>query len=165
MKLVAVVATAVLSRCSHGCPQPCLPSGIGGLLYTIRDGAPSFKHYNSRGDVVAATNALGVLTYQAAYEAFGQHGDTPSSQEWGETDDRQQANTKDEDPHGNLNEGFRYRDLDTGVFLARDQLGYQDGPNLYTYVQQNPFTKFDPQGLSSAYAGVSAQRWLNSGGY
>jgi len=29
--------------------------GVGGILYTLRGGAPSFNHYNSRGDVVAQT--------------------------------------------------------------------------------------------------------------
>jgi RHS repeat-associated protein len=125
--------------------------GIGGILYSLRSGAPSFKHYNSRGDVVAATDASGSLTYQAAYEAFGKHGDTSSSQEWGSTDDRQQANTKDEDPTGLLNEGFRYRDLETGTFITRDPLGFVDGPNVYTYVVQNPWTKFDPLGLYVVY--------------
>lgn len=123
--------------------------GIGGILYTLRSGFPSFKHYNSRGDVVAATDASGSLTYQAAYEAFGKHGDTDSSQEWGSTLDRQQANTKDEDPTGLLNEGFRYRDLETGTFITRDPLGFVDGPNVYTYVVQNPWTKFDPLGLKT----------------
>ncbi len=121
--------------------------GIGGILYTLRSGDASVKHYNSRGDVVAAIDALGSLTYQAAYEAFGQHGTTDSSEEWGSTADRQQANTKDEDPTGLLNEGFRYRDLETGTFITRDPLGFVDGPNVYTYVVQNPWTKFDPLGL------------------
>lgn len=96
---------------------------------------------------MAATDASGSLTYQSAYEAFGKHGDTASSEEWGSTDDRQQANTKDEDPTGLLNEGFRYRDLETGTFITRDPLGFVDGPNVYTYVVQNPWTMFDPLGL------------------
>ena len=121
--------------------------GIGGLLYSLRSGTPSFKHYNSRGDVVAATDASGSLTYQAAYEAFGKHGDTPTSEEWGNNPDPQQANTKEEDPTGLLNEGFRYRDLETGTFITRDPLGFVDGPKVYTYVVQNPWTFFDPLGL------------------
>jgi len=131
--------------------------------------------------------------------------------------DRQKANTKEEDPTGLLNEGFRYRDLETGVFITRDPIGNQlmmpkekwfvDGksvsereyqsalmpgvaqagngptktakdsgaeadyhvasseggagpqghmhtaaagfPNLYTYVNENPWTFFDPEGLLS----------------
>ncbi|MBK1859941.1 RHS repeat protein, partial [Cerasicoccus arenae] len=117
--------------------------GIGGILYTIRDldsggvlNDASFNHYNSRGDVVAKMDDAGAIIYQAAYEAFSRHGDTPSSQEWGTNPDRQQGNTKDEDPTGLLNEGFRYRDLETGTFITRDPLGFVDGPNLYTYVVQ-----------------------------
>jgi len=120
-----------------------LGGGIGGILYTIRGGDPSFTHYNSRGDVVAKTDPGSTLTYQAAYEAYGTR-----TEEAGSTLDRQKANTKDEDPTGLLNEGFRYRDLETGVFITRDPAGFVDGPNLYTYVRQNPWTKFDPEGLN-----------------
>jgi RHS repeat-associated protein len=30
--------------------------------------------------------------------------------------------------------GFRYRDIETGVWLSRDPAGFVDGPNLYAYV-------------------------------
>jgi RHS repeat-associated protein len=116
--------------------------GVGGLLYSVRSGVPSYKHYNSRGDVISATNATGAATWQGTYEAYGTR-----TQETGTTLDRQKANTKEEDPTGLLNEGFRYRDLETGVFIIRDPLGFVDGPNMYAYVVQNPWSKFDPEGL------------------
>jgi RHS repeat-associated protein len=118
--------------------------GIGGILYTLRNGVPSYTHYNSRGDVVAKTNSTGAITYEALYEAYGKR-----TVETGATLDRQKANTKDEDPTGLLDEGFRYRDLDTGVFLTKDPLGFVDGPNEYTYVIDNPWTHFDPEGLDT----------------
>ncbi len=117
--------------------------GVGGVLYTLRGGAPSYTHENRRGDVVAKTDASGNLTYQAQYQAFGSQVATT-----GTTQDRQQANTKDEDPTGLLNEGMRYYDLDSGEFMTKDPAGFVDGPNLYTYVNQNPWTKFDPEGLA-----------------
>jgi len=117
--------------------------GVGGILYTLRDGEISVTHSNHRGDIVAKTNSSGAVTWQAAYEAFGTR-----TQETGATSDRQKANSKDEDPSGLLNEGFRYRDLETGTFITRDPAGFVDGPNLYTYVRQNPWTAFDPQGLN-----------------
>jgi RHS repeat-associated protein len=116
--------------------------GIGGVLYTIRSGARSFNAYNSRGDVVSKTDQTSAITWQATYEAFGTR-----TQEQGTTADRQKANTKDEDPTGLLNEGMRYRDLEFGVFITRDPAGFVDGPNVYTYVRQNPWTFFDPLGL------------------
>ncbi len=50
---------------------------------------------------------------------------------------------------GLLNEGFRFRDLETGTFLTRDPIGYGDGPNIYCYVHCNPITQFDAWGLET----------------
>ena len=134
--------------------------GIGGVLYTIRSGARSYNAYNSRGDVVSKTDGGGSITWQSSYEAFGTR-----TQEQGTTADRQKANTKDEDPTGLLNEGMRYRDLETGVFLTRDPMGFVDGPNVYTYVRQNPWTKFDPLGLweTGSYWGDVGQVYVGYG--
>jgi RHS repeat-associated protein len=92
--------------------------------------------------VTVRSSATGALTYAASYEAYGTR-----TQEAGANADRQRANTKDEDPTGLLNEGMRYRDLETGLFISRDPMGFVDGPNVYTYVRQNPWTSFDPHGL------------------
>jgi RHS repeat-associated protein len=117
--------------------------GVGGILYSMRAGNPSFNYYNRRGDVVTKLSAGGTVTWQASYEAFGKR-----TQEFGTNLDRQRANSKDEDPSGLLNEGFRYRCLETGIFITRDPLGFIDGPNLYTYVGQSPWTSWDPDGLA-----------------
>jgi len=119
--------------------------GVGGVLYSVRGGNCSFNAYNSRGDVVSTTDATGAATWQAAYEAFGTR-----TTEGGSNTERQRANTKDEDPTGLLNEGMRYRDLEAGVFISRDPAGFVDGPNVYTYVRQNPWTYYDPYGLNLA---------------
>lgn len=133
---------------------PDMGGGIGGLLYSARREAASgstlqapgpvlrYNLFNARGDVVAQSNDSRVVTWTASYEAFGRR-----AKETGSNADKQRANTKDEDPTGLLNEGSRYRDLETGVFLSRDPAGFVDGPNVYTYVQQNPWTKNDPDGL------------------
>ena len=67
--------------------------------------------------------------------------------EWGTNPDRQQHSTKDEDPTGLQYFHHRYYEPETGVFMTRDPLGFIDGPNMYTYVSQDPWTKFDPLGL------------------
>jgi hypothetical protein len=41
-------------------------------------------------------------------------------------------------------------------------LDVRDGPNVYAYVQQNPWTKFDPHGLNGEYA-VATMKFLNDG--
>ena len=126
---------------------PDMGGGIGGLLHSLRDGAPKYNLGNGRGDVVAQSDQSGALTWTASYEAFGTR-----PVETGSNADRQRANTKEEDPTGLLWEHFRYRDLETGVWLSRDPAGFVDGPNLYAYVRQNPWTSFDPLGLEGVTA-------------
>ena len=117
--------------------------GVGGVLYTNQGPSTEvFNHYNSRGDVVSQTNTGGSVQWEAKYEAFGTR-----TEENGTATGRQRANTKDEDLTGLLNEGMRYRDLEAGVFITRDPAGFVDGPNVYTYVRQNPWSAFDPLGL------------------
>ena len=123
---------------------PDMGGGVGGILYSVRGGAASLAHSSARGDVIAKVDeTTSAMTWQAQYEAFGRR-----PEETGTNLDRQRANSKEEDPTGLLNEGFRYRDLETGTFITRDPAGFVDGPNLYTYVRQNPWTHFDPHGLA-----------------
>ncbi|MES2593777.1 MAG: RHS repeat-associated core domain-containing protein [Verrucomicrobiota bacterium] len=123
---------------------PDMGGGVGGLLHTLRGTTRKYNLSNGRGDIVAQSDSSGALTWTASYEAFGKR-----TKETGTNADKQRANTKDEDPTGLLNEGFRYRDIETGVFLSRDPAGFVDGPNLYAYVKQNPWSTFDPDGLKS----------------
>jgi hypothetical protein len=39
-------------------------------------------------------------------------------------------------------------DQETDTFITRDPTGMADGPNEYAYVHQNPWSMFDPDGLS-----------------
>jgi len=127
-----------------------LGGGVGGLLYTLRQNSGwqlTVNAYNARGDVIGQTNASKTATFSTAYQADGREILNSSS---GANLDRQRANTKEYDPATTLlNEGFRYRDLETGVFMTRDPAGFIDGPNLYCYVKQNPWTMWDPDGLQS----------------
>ena len=134
---------------------PDLGGGVGGMVYSIRDGKRTYSHSNHRGDVIARTDDEGDLTWYAIYEAYGTR-----PYEWSDAStgnpDRQKANTKDEEAElGLLNEGMRFRDLETGTFLTRDPIRYGDGPNMYCYVHCNPITSFDPLGLK----GLLTSNW------
>jgi RHS repeat-associated protein len=139
--------SAPAAKSVHYQRGPDMGGGVGGLLYSLRDGAPKFNLSNGRGDIVAQSDSTGALTWTASYEAYGKR-----TRETGTNADKQRANSKDEDPTELLNEGFRYRDIETGVWLSRDPAGFVDGPNLYAYVMQNPWTKFDPLGLAEKEA-------------
>jgi hypothetical protein len=43
--------------------------------------------------------------------------------------------------------------METGTFISRDPLGHVDGPNVYCYVRQNPWTAWDPEGLATVSVG------------
>jgi RHS repeat-associated protein len=131
---------------------PDLGGGTKGLLYSLRRSLqpneqstwlPTFNRYNGRGDVVAQSDIDGTTTWAASYQADGRR-----TAEAGTNIERHRACTKEEDPTGLLNEGFRYRDMETGTFISRDPLGLVDGPNVYCYVRQNPWTMWDPEGLT-----------------
>jgi RHS repeat-associated protein len=121
---------------------PDLGGGTKGLRYSLRNGLPTFNRYNGRGDVVAQSDIDGTTTWAASYQADGRR-----TSEAGTNIERHRACTKEQDPTGLLNEGFRYRDMETGTFISRDPLGFVDGPNVYCYVRQNPWTHWDPEGL------------------
>ncbi len=121
---------------------PDMGGGVGGMLYSMRASGTKYSLSNGRGDIVAQADSSATLTWTASYEAYGRR-----TTETGLNQDKQRGNSKDEDPTGLLNEGFRYRDLETGVWLSRDPAGFVDGPNVYAYVKQNPWTGFDAHGL------------------
>ena len=139
-----------------------LGGGVDGLLATTKGTDTRYVHSSGRGDVTLETDPTGVQTYGAIYEAHGKR-----VQASGFTQSRYSANTKEEDPTGLLNDGLRYRDRDLGVFITRDPAGFVDGPNVYAYVRQNPWSKFDPDGLAERTR-VSSETYFASrasGGY
>lgn len=133
--------------------------GIGSILAVYRgaDSTQTAFHdfYNWRGDVVVQTNAAKQVTWSAKYDAFGK-----VLTEQGTNPDPQRSNTKDAVIPGLVNEGFRFRDLESGMFISKDPAGFVDGPNLYNYVSQNPWSKVDPEGLNEVDVHEFLTRYL-----
>jgi hypothetical protein len=47
--------------------------------------------------------------------------------------------------------------------MTKDPAGFVDGPNLYAYVRQNPWSKFDPEGLcEECLIGAQANRMMEN---
>lgn len=50
---------------------------------------------------------------------------------------------------GSLPQAEAYLDPETGTFITLDPSGFVDGPNRYSYVGNNPWSKCDPYGLEA----------------
>jgi len=122
-----------------------MEGGVGGLNYVLEGGTASTLHYNHRGDVIMKSDAQGYITHGWSYDAFGK----ATQRKGSEGTLRHAASTKEADTALLLNEGFRERDVETGLFLSTDPLEFVDGPNMYAYVRQNPVSSFDPWGLAT----------------
>ncbi len=122
--------------------------GVGGMVYSVRNGQLEASHSNHRGDVTIRTDNMGNINWFARYNAYGTR-----FNEVGATYDRQRGNTKDEEENLYLlNQGMRWDDIVHGVWLSKDPAGFGDGPNLYLYVHCNPINNFDPLGLETVRA-------------
>ena len=128
------------SATNNGSLVSNIGGGIGGRLYTQdAGGLTSYPFHNARGDVIAQFTGA-TMTYHATYAASGIL--------------QSQAGTRtgnygaNEEPGGLINDGFRYRDRLTDTFLTPDPAGFIDGPNTYNYVGHNPWSAWDPNGLS-----------------
>jgi len=51
---------------------------------------------------------------------------------------------------------FRYYDPSTGRYLTADPIGQLAGPNLYSYVGNNPLFWIDPYGLAPSWVGPTS---------
>lgn len=138
-------APSKIKRLYHRGPD--MGGGVGGINYTtdVNGNNPIYYHYNSRGDVVMKTDQNNNVVWAATYEDFGKFTTIINN---GDDDARQRSNTKETDPTDFINEGHRYRDPDLGIFLTPDPLEYVDGFNPYIYVNQNPWGRWDPEGLA-----------------
>ncbi len=75
------------------------------------------------------------------YTAFGESIHSPFSFPWGFASKRYDPES------GLIYFGKRYYAPSLGRWITPDPQGFQDGPNLYAYVHNNPLHYFDPYGL------------------
>lgn len=122
---------------------PDMGGGVGGINYAcdLIDNSINYKHYNLRGDVIMTTGSAGSVLSELWYTAYGEYegfGVLPS--------DKYRANTKVDDGELIL-DGHRYRNKALMRFMSPDPLEYIDGLNCYIYCSNNPWGRFDPDGL------------------
>lgn len=116
----------------------------------VAGGTPSggyyFYHYDNSGNTVALTAEAGTVAAAYAYSPFGevtaktgvlQHPFTYGG-----------ALGIQDDGNGLYFMRSRYYDAASGRFIQKDPIGFRGGTNLYTYVDNNPVVKADPEGTS-----------------
>jgi RHS repeat-associated protein len=94
------------------------------------------------GSVVKIVDAGLNTVADYCYNAFGEN-DGNFSSPWQYSAERVDPDT------GLIHFPKRVYDPKVGRWLTPDPLGFADGPNLYSYVHNNPLTHIDPLGLYS----------------
>lgn len=139
-------------------------SGIDEPLRMERSGVVSYYHPDGLGSIAALTNSSGAVVERYAYDSYGEPRITDAA-------DNPRASSalgnrflftgREWDSESGL---YHYRTRayspTLGRFLQRDPIGYTAGPNLYTYVDNNPLNFTDPLGLEKVP--TARNRWLDS---
>ena len=120
------------------------------LQRTNDDGSTWTFHQDALGSIVAATDASGNLVERYTYDAYGSvtiRGPTGNVRASSTFGNEHFYTARRWDPITGLYH-YRNRDYDpqTGRFVQPDPLGYVDGPNVYTYVDNSPINLTDPTG-------------------
>ncbi len=111
-----------------------------------------YPHTDRRGDTIAVAKA-GQAETKFKYGPFGESGDSTAGYPWRFTGQRLNAWT------GLYHYKARAYSTALGRFLQPDPAGFEDGPNLYAYVSNDPFGWADSSGLQSEEAMFEAMRW------
>jgi RHS repeat-associated protein len=135
---------AVISEYVYG-------NGIDEILLQYSGSEKFYYHQNSLGSVIAISDKNGNVVRQFKYDPYGQIKAYDENDIFIE-DAFQWQNYflftgREYDPETGLYYyRARYYNPNIGRFMSRDPLGYADGLNLYTYVQNNPVNLKDPLG-------------------
>jgi len=112
------------------------------LITVSSGGTLTFLHHDRLGSIIATTNSTGVVTNKNLFSAYGEIASL-SGTSFGFTGQRYDSET------GLYYYKLRYYSPSLGRFLQPDPIGYQDGLNLYSYVNNNTLSETDPMGLAT----------------
>ena|GEM_PF-1464057 len=119
---------------------PGLGADIGAAIAIELDGVSFAPLHDHQGSIIGLVDLEGNLQASWDYTAYGELiGECASP--WGFASKRQEPLT------GWISFGRRDYDAATGRWTTPDPLGFDAGPNLYTYVSNRPLTHRDPLGL------------------
>lgn len=131
------------------------------LLFKDTDGALRYPHTDRQGTTIALSQA-GSAVAKFKYDPFGQSPDpvtsAPSASSYWWRFTGQRLNPF----NGTYNYKTRTLSSYLGRFLQPDPLRYLEGPNLYSYVDNNPVNQLDSTGMQGcADIGAEGQSGLS----
>ena len=134
---------------SAGALQQRYVYGIGMdevLIKVTSAGVKTYYHGDHQGSIIAITNNTGAVTNRYKYSPFGESPSMAGTTH-GYTGQRFDSES------GLYYYKYRYYSPRLGRFLQPDPIGFADGLNLYTYVQNSPLNLIDPLGLGGSTPG------------
>lgn len=126
----------VLARYTQG-------KGIDEPLAELRSGILSFYESDTLGSVTSLTNPAATITATYGYDTFGNLLASTGSL----TNPFRYTAREADAETGLYYHRARFYDPTLGRFLSGDQIGNDEGSNLYTYVRNAPIQFRDPTGL------------------
>jgi RHS repeat-associated protein len=129
---------------------------IGAAVFLELSGQTYVPAHDQNGNVTALFIPSGECLETYRYTAFGEElSSTNIGNPW-------RFSSKRHDPEtGFLYFGQRYYAADLGRWITPDPLEFEDGPNLYAYVHNNPLTSIDLYGLFDDDSGYSFSNLKN----
>jgi len=133
-------------------------AGIDEPLIMNRGGVDSFYHTDGLGSITDLTDNLGAVVQSYVYDSFGnivlQNGSLINPYTY--------TGREFDEESGLYYYRHRYYDPVNGRFIQEDPLGLLDGPNIYTYVTNNPINFIDPFGLFKFDSSIKDKypKWL-----
>jgi RHS repeat-associated protein len=118
--------------------------GIGGLLARTDAFGSHYFHADSSGNVTALMDAQENIAARYLYNPFGK-----LVAQWGPMAEanRHRFSSKEQDASGLYYYGFRFYEPNLHRWMNEDPLGEAGGINLHAFVENNPVTRVDPNGL------------------